>query len=72
MLASQKRGTLYIGVTSHLEKRVQEHKEKIHEGFTKQYNVTTLVWYDVFETMQDALQVEKKLKDIRETGKYIL
>ena len=46
ILASQKNGTLYVGVTGNLEKRVAEHKAKICEGFTKKYNVSKLVYYD--------------------------
>jgi putative endonuclease len=46
ILASKKKGTLYIGVTSNLEKRVWEHKKKTIEGFTKKYNVTKLVYYE--------------------------
>lgn len=45
MLSNKKNGTLYIGVTSHLEQRVFQHKQKQIDGFTKKYNVSSLVWY---------------------------
>ena len=47
MLASKRNGTLYTGVTSNIVKRVWEHKNHVIEGFTKKYNVTNLVWYEV-------------------------
>jgi putative endonuclease len=53
---------LYTGVTSDLKKRVYEHKEKFVEGFTKKYNVTKLVYYEVFEDIGDAIAREKQLK----------
>jgi len=46
VLASKERGTLYIGVTSDLIKRIWEHKNNLAEGFTKRYGVHTLVWYE--------------------------
>lgn len=63
LLASKKNGTLYIGVTSNLVKRVWEHKNNVAEGFTKKYNVHILVWYEVCETMESAIQREKTLKN---------
>jgi putative endonuclease len=62
MLASQPYGTLYIGVTSNLVKRVWEHKNDVIEGFTRRYHVHTLVWYELHETMESAIQREKALK----------
>lgn len=62
MLASQKNGTLYIGVTSELVQRTWKHKEKFYEGFTKKYGVTTLVWFEVHETAESAIRKEKRLK----------
>lgn len=46
ILASKKRGTLYVGVTSDLVKRVYEHKNKLAQGFTKKYNVSQLVYFE--------------------------
>ena len=62
ILASSRRGTLYIGVTSDLIKRVYEHKHKLIEGFTKKYDVSQLVYYEIFEDIERAIQREKNLK----------
>jgi len=62
MMASQRNGTLYIGVTSNVIKRVWEHKSNVIDGFTKKYGVHILVWYEVHETMDSAIQREKTLK----------
>ena len=62
ILASKRNGTLYIGVTSNLIKRVWEHKNDKVEGFTSKYKVHTLVWYEVHDTMESALVREKRLK----------
>jgi putative endonuclease len=59
MLASQRNGTLYIGVTSDLIQRVWQHKEGLAEGFTKQHDVKILVWYEQHETMESAISKEK-------------
>jgi putative endonuclease len=53
---------LYTGVTSNLFKRVHEHKEKTISGFTSQYNVNKLVYYEEFETMPEAIAREKQIK----------
>jgi putative endonuclease len=63
MLASKCNGTLYIGVTSDLVKRVWEHKQDFVEGFTKKYGVHDLVWYELFEDMMTAIAREKALKE---------
>jgi putative endonuclease len=62
MLASGRNGTLYIGVTSNLPKRVWEHREGVVEGFTKEYGVKDLVWYEVYEEPLAAITREKRLK----------
>lgn len=62
ILASKKNGTLYIGVTNHLPTRVTQHKEGIIEGFTKKYNVKTLVWFEDFSEIDTAIQREKTMK----------
>ena len=62
MLASQRNGTLYIGVTNDLGRRVYEHKSKRYIGFTSTYGVTRLVWYEHYDQIDDAIAREKKLK----------
>ena len=62
ILASQKNGTLYVGVTADLPKRVYEHKTKLADGFTKRYGVSRLVYYEVFDQMITAIEREKQLK----------
>ena len=62
ILASQKNGTLYVGVTADLLKRVYEHKTKLADGFTKRYGVSHLVYYEVFDQMITAIEREKQLK----------
>lgn len=62
ILFNKKNGTLYIGVTSNLVKRVYEHKNKFVEGFTKNYNIDKLGYYEVYEDMLSAIRREKQLK----------
>lgn len=69
MLASKRNGTLYIGVTSNLLKRIWEHKNHTIAGFTKKYNVTNLVWYEVHETMMSAISREKAIKSWKRVWK---
>jgi putative endonuclease len=63
LLASQRNGTLYIGATINLVRRVREHKQDFVEGFTKQYGVHDLVWYEQHEDMLAAITREKALKE---------
>ena len=62
ILASKRNGTLYTGVTSNLVKRIWEHKTHAVDGFTRKYNVNTLVWYEIHETMESAIRREKAIK----------
>jgi len=62
IMASQKRGTLYIGVTSDLIGRVYEHENGLTPGFTSRYGVTRLVWFEEHDLMTDAIQRETSLK----------
>jgi len=63
LLASGRNGTLYVGVTSNLLTRVWVHKQGLVDGFTKRYGVQTLVWYEVHESMDSAIQREKAIKE---------
>ena len=62
MLASKPLGTLYVGVTSDLHKRMAEHTQGLLDGFTKKYGVKRLVYYEMHHTMADAIRREKQLK----------
>ena len=62
MLASSRHGTLYTGVTSDLVKRVWQHREKLVGGFTKEYDVKKLVWYEIHEDVLSAITREKQIK----------
>lgn len=62
ILASKKNGTLYVGVTSDLIKRILQHKNDLVEGFTKKYAVHDLVYYEIHESMESAITREKNIK----------
>ena len=62
ILASKPRGTLYVGVTNDLVRRVTEHRESAVPGFTKQYDVKTLVYFEEHADIADAIQREKRIK----------
>jgi putative endonuclease len=62
MLASAKRGTLYIGVTRNLLQRVHQHKEKAVKGFTSRYGIDRSVWFEPYDDVLNAIAREKKLK----------
>ena len=62
ILASKRNGTLYIGVTKNLQKRVYEHKEKKVEGFTQKYDVSKLVYFEQTSDVHSALARERQLK----------
>ncbi len=72
ILASKRNGTLYIGMTSDLIKRIWEHKNNMVEGFTKRYDVHHLVWYELHESMQSAIEQEKRLKEWKRVWKLEL
>jgi putative endonuclease len=72
ILASRRNGTLYVGVTSDLVKRIWEHKNNVVEGFTKRYAVHTLVWYEPHETMISAIAREKAIKEWKRKWKLDL
>ena len=62
ILANKPGGTLYVGVTNNLVRRVYEHREGLAESFTKRYGVKTLVYFEQHETIEAALQREKNIK----------
>ena len=73
ILASKRNGTLYIGVTNDLHRRIREHKEKINPlSFTSKYDVFILVYFEKFESKRQAIYREKQLKDWRRQWKIEL
>ena len=72
ILASRKHGTLYIGVTRDLVRRVYEHKNDLVRGFTSQYGVHLLVWYECYDDPTSAITREKQLKKWRRDWKVNL
>ncbi len=62
ILASYKNGTLYIGVTSQLQQRIWQHKNSVCDGFTKKYKVFSLVYFEQYDDMENAILREKQLK----------
>ena len=61
-MTNQNNTTIYTGITNNLKRRVFEHKEKLVEGFTKRYNITKLVYYEVFGDVSSAILREKQIK----------
>ena len=72
ILTNERNGTLYIGVTSDLVKRIWEHKNNLVEGFMKRYSVHHLVWYELHENMTSAIEWEKNLKEWKRAWKIKL
>jgi putative endonuclease len=72
LLASKKHGTLYLGVTNDLVRRVYEHRTKAVEGFTKRYAVDKLVWFEIHDNVEAAITREKELKKWRRDWKIRL
>jgi putative endonuclease len=70
--ASRERGTLYVGVTSGLVKRIRQHKNNLVEGFTKKYRAHNLVWYEQHGTMESAILREKAIKEWKRAWKLEL
>lgn len=69
LLASGKHGTLYLGVTNDLIRRVYEHKNKLLPGFTSRYGIDRLVWFEVYEDPRSAITREKEIKKWRRDWK---
>lgn len=72
ILAKDYHGTLYTGVTSDLIKRIYEHKNGLIDGFTRKYNIKNLVYFEIHETMEAAIQREKTVKKWKREWKYDL
>ena len=62
ILTNKRNGTLYIGMTNNLERRIYEHKNKLLDGFTKKYGLDTLVYFEMYQFVEDAIRREKNLK----------
>ena len=62
LMTNKQDSVLYTGVTNNLKKRINEHKLKLIEGFTKKYNVDKLVYYEVYDDINDAIEREKRIK----------
>ncbi len=72
IVGSKQYGTLYIGVTSDLVKRIWEHKNHVVLGFTQKYGVTNLVWYELHDSMENAILREKRIKEWKRSWKINL
>ena len=72
LLASKKYGTLYIGVTNDIIRRIHEHKSRVAAGFSKRYSVDRLVWFEIYEDPVTAITREKELKKWRREWKIRL
>ena len=72
LLASRYKGTLYAGVTSDLVQRIWQHKQDMVEGFTKRYGVHSLVWFEMHESMEQAITREKQIKEWKRAWKMEL
>jgi putative endonuclease len=72
LLASKKHGTLYLGVTKDIVRRVYEHKTKAVPGFTSRYGVSQLVWFEIYDDPLTAIAREKELKKWRRDWKIRL
>jgi putative endonuclease len=72
LLASGKHGTLYMGVTRDLTRRVYQHKTKVTPGFTSRYGVKNLVWFEIYDDPTSAIMREKEIKKWRRDWKIAL
>ena len=72
IMANKKNGTLYIGVTNDLLRRVWQHKNDVHEGFTQKYGLHNLVWYEAATDIKGAILREKQMKKWRRQWKINL
>ncbi len=72
LLTNKPYGTLYVGVTNDLARRVQEHREAVVDGFTKTYGLKRLAWYELHESIVEAITREKQIKEWRRAWKVNL
>jgi putative endonuclease len=72
ILASRRDGATYVGITNDLVRRVYEHRQKAAPGFTSKYNITSLVWFEVYEDPISAISREKELKKWKRSWKIQL
>ena len=72
LLASQRNGTLYLGVTANLMQRIAQHRDGIFGGFSKEHGVHMLVWFEPHDTMESAILREKRIKKWRRAWKLEL
>ena len=72
ILASRRNGTLYLGVTNDLVRRIYEHKNKVTRGFSSRYGVDRLVWFEVYDDPENAIAREKEIKKWRRAWKLRL
>ena len=71
-MCNNRNGTLYTGLTSDLVKRIYEHKYGLIEGFTKKYGVNKLVWYEIHQSVENAIEREKQIKTWKRSWKLRL
>jgi putative endonuclease len=72
IMASKKNGTLYIGITSDLTRRIWEHKQHVILGFTSKYKVDKLVYFEEYQSVEEAIKQEKRLKEWKRKWKIEL
>ncbi len=72
LVASAPNGTLYIGMTDDLISRVRQHRNKTFKGFTAKYSVNKLVWFEIYETREDAFARERQMKEWKRAWKIEL
>jgi putative endonuclease len=69
MMADRKRGVIYLGFSTDMSRRGWEHRNKLIDGFTKKYNVIRLVWFERHQSVEKAMAMEKKLKNLHRSKK---
>jgi len=72
IMSSRYNKVLYVGITSYLIKRVWEHKNKVVDGFTKRYNLNKLVYYEIYDDIETAINREKQIKSWPRKKKIVL